>query len=75
MKKTLLLSACLLIGFGVLAAQDVPKAGTVKSKDAKIYIVPAGATFTEESMVVDETQIKGQPRNAPASKKSNKGSN
>jgi hypothetical protein len=51
------------------------RGGTVKSKGAKIYIVPAGATFTEESTVVDETQVKGQPRNAPASKKSKKGSN
>jgi outer membrane protein OmpA-like peptidoglycan-associated protein len=44
------------------------RAGTVKSKGAKIYLVPSGATFTEESTVVDETQIKGQPRNAPAKK-------
>jgi hypothetical protein len=49
------------------------KTGTVKSKSAKIYIVPEGATFTEESTAVDETQVKGQPRNAPA-KKSKKGS-
>jgi len=44
------------------------RAGTVKSKSAKIYIVPSGATFTEESTPVDETQVKGQPRNAPAKK-------
>jgi outer membrane protein OmpA-like peptidoglycan-associated protein len=50
------------------------RAGTVKSKGAKIYIVPSGATFSEESTAVDETQVKGQPRNAPASKKSKKGS-
>jgi hypothetical protein len=38
-------------------------------------MVPAGARFTEESTVVDETQVKGEPRNAPASKKSKKASN
>jgi OmpA family len=48
------------------------RAGTVKSKSAKIYIVPEGATFAEESTVVDESQVKGQPRNAPVSKKSKK---
>jgi hypothetical protein len=40
----------------------------------EIYMVPAGARFTEESTAVDETQVKGQPRNAPA-KKSKKASN
>jgi hypothetical protein len=48
------------------------KAGTVKSKSAKLYIVPSGATFTEEATVVDETKVKGQLRNAPAPKKSKK---
>jgi hypothetical protein len=50
------------------------KAGTVKSKSAKIYIVPQGATFTEETTVVDETKVKGQARNAPVPKKSKKAS-
>jgi hypothetical protein len=50
------------------------KAGNVKSKSAKIYMVPAGATFTEESVQVDETQVKGQSRNAPAPKKHKAGS-
>jgi OmpA family len=50
------------------------RAGTVKSKGAKLYIVPSGATFSEESTAVDETLVKGQPRNARASKKSKKGS-
>jgi outer membrane protein OmpA-like peptidoglycan-associated protein len=60
-------------GAGIDASRVQVKAGTVKSKSAKIYIVPSGATFTEESTPVDETQVKGQPRNAPA-KKSKKGS-
>jgi hypothetical protein len=45
------------------------RAGTVKKKGATIYLVPAGATFTEESTVVDESTVKAQPRNAPAPKK------
>jgi hypothetical protein len=60
-------------GAGIDASRIQVKAGTVKSKSAKIYIVPSGATFTEESTAVDETQVKGQPRNASA-KKSKKGS-
>jgi Outer membrane protein beta-barrel domain len=44
------------------------RAGTVKTKGAKIYLVPSGATVTEESTPVDESQVKGQPRN-PTSKK------
>ena len=39
---------------------EVRTGGTVKEKGAKIYFVPAGATFSEESMVVDETKVKGQ---------------
>ena len=62
-------------GAGVDTSRIQVKAGTVKSKSAKIYIVPEGATFTEESTVVDETRVKGQPRNSPASKKSKKASN
>ena len=61
-------------GAGIDASRIQAKAGTVKSKSAKIYIVPAGATFTEESTAVDETQVKGQPRNAPAKKSKKKGS-
>ncbi len=60
-------------GAGIDASRIEARTGTVKSKSAKIYIVPAGATFTEESTPVDETQVKGQPRNAPA-KKGKKGS-
>ena len=60
-------------GAGIDASRIQVRAGTVKSKSAKIYIVPAGATFTEDSTAVDETQVKAQPRNAPA-KKSKKGS-
>jgi len=48
---------------------DVRTSGTVKEKGAKVYFVPSGATFTEETAVVDETQIKAQARNAPAPKK------
>ncbi len=47
---------------------EVRVGGTVKEKGAKVYFVPAGATFTEESTMVDETQVKGQARNAPAPK-------
>ena len=61
-------------GAGVDASRIEARSGTVKEKGAKIYIVPEGATFTEESTPVDETQVKGQPRNAPA-KKSKKASN
>ncbi len=60
-------------GAGIDASRIQPRAGTVKSKSAKIYIVPSGATFAEESTLIDETQVKGQPRNAPA-KKNKKGS-
>jgi hypothetical protein len=60
-------------GAGIDASRIQVKAGTVKSKSAKLYIVPQGATFSEESTPVDETQVKGQPRNAPA-KKSKKSS-
>jgi hypothetical protein len=60
-------------GAGIDSSRIEARSGTVKEKGAKIYIVPEGATFTEESTVVDETQVKGQPRNAPA-KKSKKGS-
>ncbi len=60
-------------GAGIDASRVQVKAGTVKSKSAKIYIVPEGATFAEESTAIDETKVKGQPRNAPA-KKSKKGS-
>ena len=48
---------------------DVLTSGTVKEKGAKIYFVPSGATFTQESVAVDETQVKGQGRNAPAPRK------
>ena len=48
---------------------EVRTGGTVKEKGAKVYFVPSGATFSEESVVVDETQVKGQARNAPAPKK------
>jgi hypothetical protein len=61
-------------GAGIDASRIQVKAGTVKSKSAKVYIVPQGATFSEESTPVDETQVKGQPRNAPA-KRSKKASN
>jgi hypothetical protein len=51
------------------ARLDVRTSGTVKEKGAKIYFLPSGATFTEESVAVDETQVKGQARNAPAPRK------
>jgi hypothetical protein len=51
---------------------EVRTGGAVKEKGAKIYFVPAGATFSEESVVVDETKVKGQARNAPAPKKKTK---
>jgi hypothetical protein len=57
-------------GAGIDASRIEARAGTVKEKGAKIYIVPEGATFTEESTVIDETVVKGQPRNGPAPKKS-----
>ena len=45
---------------------DVRTSGTVKEKGAKVYFVPSGATFSEDSVAIDETQVKGQARNAPA---------
>jgi hypothetical protein len=48
---------------------EVRTGSTVKEKGAKVYFVPSGATFSEESVVVDESQVKGQPRNAPAPRK------
>ena len=54
---------------GIDASRLEPRTGVTKSKSVKIYFVPSGATFTEESTVVDETQVKGQSRNAPAPKK------
>ena len=42
-------------GAGIDASRIEARSGTVKEKGAKIYIVPEGATFTEESTVVDET--------------------
>ncbi len=50
-------------GAGIDASRIEARSGTVKTKGTKIYIVPEGATFTEESTVVDETVVKGQPRN------------
>ena len=51
---------------------DVRTSGTMKERGAKIYFVPSGTTFTQESVAVDETQVKGQGRNAPAPKKETK---
>ena len=51
---------------------EVRTSGTVKEKGAKVYFVPAGATFSEESVVVDETKVKGQARNGPAPRKHKK---
>ena len=48
---------------------EVRTGSTVKEKGAKVYFVPSGATFSEESVVVDESQVKGYPRNAPAPRK------
>jgi outer membrane protein OmpA-like peptidoglycan-associated protein len=55
-------------GAGIDASRIQVRSGTVKSKSAKVYIVPSGATFTEESTAVDEPQLKGQPRNASKKK-------
>jgi flagellar motor protein MotB len=55
-------------GAGIDASRIQVKAGTAKSKSAKMTLVPAGATFTEDTTAVDETQVKGKPRNAPAKK-------
>jgi len=57
---------------GIDASRLEPRTGVTKSKSVKIYFVPSGTTFTEESTVVDETQVKGQARNAPAPKKKTK---
>ncbi len=57
-------------GAGIDASRIEARSGTVKEKGAKIYIVPEGATFTEESTVIDETTVKGQPRNPGKKSKS-----
>ena len=62
-------------GAAVDASRIQVRAGTVKAKSAKIYLVPSGATFSEDSTPVDETQVKGQPRTATSKKKSKKASN
>lgn len=45
-----------------------PRTGAISDTSAKFYFVPGGVTFTEQSIVVDETKVKGQSRNAPAHK-------
>lgn len=55
------------------AAKIQPVQGTAKMKGAKIYFVPAGATFTQEEVVsIDESQVKGQARNTQAQPKKSK---
>jgi hypothetical protein len=44
------------------------KAGAEKTKAIRIYRVPSGAAFTEQTTTVDETQVQGQSRSAPAKK-------
>jgi outer membrane protein OmpA-like peptidoglycan-associated protein len=44
------------------------KAGAEKTKAIRIYRVPNGAAFTEQTTTVDESQVQGQSRNAPAKK-------
>jgi hypothetical protein len=60
---------------GVDPGRLEPRTGVVKAQSVKIYYVPSGATFQEESVTVDETQVKGQSRNAPAPKKKAKPAN
>jgi hypothetical protein len=48
---------------------DVRTSGTVKEKGTKVYFVPAGATFTQETVAIDESQVQGQARSARAPKK------
>ncbi len=54
---------------------DVRTSGTVKQRGAKIYFVPSGASFTLESVSVDETLVQGQSRNAAPKKKAKKAQN
>ena len=43
------------------------------NRSATLYFLPEGATFTVQGTeTVDESQVKGQPRNAPASRKAKK---
>ena len=47
-----------------------PRKGGTKGKAAHFYFVPQGATFTqEESVTVDESAVRGQPRQTPKSTK------
>ncbi len=48
------------------------KAGAEKTKSIRIYRVPNGGAFTEQTTTVDETQVQGQSRSAPAKKKHHK---
>jgi hypothetical protein len=47
---------------------DIRTGSTVKEKGAKIYFVPSGATFKEETIAIDETKVKPQSRKAPAAR-------
>ena len=57
---------------GIDASRIEPRTGTAGSNSVNIYFVPSGANFTEETTPVDETQVKGQARKAPAPKKRSK---
>jgi outer membrane protein OmpA-like peptidoglycan-associated protein len=47
-----------------------PRKGGTKGKAAHFYFVPQGATLTqEETVIVDESAVKGQPRNAAPAKR------
>ena len=49
---------------GIDPSRIQPRTAMAGSNSVKIYFVPAGATFTQESTPVDETQVKGQSRSA-----------
>lgn len=49
------------------------RTGAHGSKSAKLYFVPEGANFTvQATQTIDESQVKGQPRNARPAKKAQK---
>lgn len=57
---------------GIDASRIQPSTGTASSNTVKVYFVPSGATFSEQTTPVDETQVKGQARNAAAPRKAHK---
>ncbi len=57
---------------GIDASRIEPRTGNSGGNAVKVYFVPSGATFSEETTPVSETQVKGQARNAAAPRRKRK---